>query len=323
LKFLIIRFSSIGDIILTTPIIRCLKLKYPDAEIHFLTKKAFYPVIKANPYIDHFHIYDNSLATSISALKHVNFDHIIDLHKNLRTFLVKCFLLKKSHTFDKINYEKWLMVNFKKNKLPEKHIVDRYFEGVSSLGVKDDGAGLDYYIAEEDILSLSTFPESHKNEYTVIVCGAKFKTKQYPAVSLKKLCEIDKRPWVILGGKEDKKVADIIASSGKHVLNLCGQLNINQSASVISRAKAVLTNDTGLMHMAAAFQKPLVVLWGNTIPAFGMYPYFGKSNKDKAVNLEVNGLSCRPCSKIGFHECPKKHFRCMNDIQPEQILKLL
>ena len=134
-KFLLIRFSSIGDVVLTTPVIRCLKKQVNDAEVHFLTKNSFAEIIENNLYIDKKIYFEDDLNAIIKNLKAENYDYIIDLHNNLRTFLIKLWLMKKSFSFNKLNFEKWLMVNSKINRLPNIHIVDRYMETIKSLGV--------------------------------------------------------------------------------------------------------------------------------------------------------------------------------------------
>src|SRR5690349_8684700 len=147
MKLLIIRFSSIGDIVLTTPVLRCIKQQIPDAEVHYLTKSSFRSVVVHNHYIDKIHFMDNDLKLVINQLKEERFDYVIDLHHNLRTLRVKRALDVPSFSFPKLNIQKWLLVNFKwKSIMPDKSIVERYFETVKELGVKNDGRGLDYFI---------------------------------------------------------------------------------------------------------------------------------------------------------------------------------
>ena len=313
MKILIIRFSSIGDIVLTTPIIRAIKQQIPGVEVHYITKQKFSSVIEANPYIDKIHTIKDSIFEITDELKKENFDYVIDLHHNIRTLKLKWILGKKSFSFRKLNWEKFLMVYFKINKLPKLHIVDRYFETLHSIGVKNDSKGLDYFISEKDIVNISSYLPAHfQNGYTVLVVGGSYFTKQIPINKLKEFCELSPNPLVLLGGKEDVLNSEEVhqAFLGK-TINLCGQLNINQSASIIQQAHKVITSDTGLMHIAAAFKKNITSVWGNTIPEFGMGVYL-PSNESKIV--EVKNLSCRPCSKLGHHSCPKKHFKCMNDI---------
>ncbi len=325
MKFLILRFSSIGDIVLTTPVIRCLKKKFPEAEIHYATKKAFRSIVRHNPYISQIHLLEDSVFTLINELKQQKFDYVIDLHHNQRTWLIKTLLGVKSFSFNKLNFEKWLIVNFKINKLPQQHIVDRYLETCKTLGVENDGQGLDYFIPKEDEVDILTLPEAFHKGYVSWVIGAKQNTKQFPVVKIvNALNEID-LPVVLMGGKEDLANADKIFSSleDRAIFNACGKFSLNQSASLIRQAKLVVTNDTGLMHIAAAFKKPVYSIWGNTIPAFGMSPYFG--NNDAAGNIsrkfEVLNLDCRPCSKLGYSSCPKSHFKCMNLINELEIAK--
>lgn len=322
-KILIVRFSSIGDIVLTTPVIRSLKKQKPEIEIHYLTKKVFSPVIEANPYIDKIHRLDNSLKAILEDLKSENFDFIIDLHRNLRSRIVISRLRKPSATFPKFNSYKWLLVNTKINLLPDVHIVHRYFKAVQKLKVDYDGQGLDYVIPEKDRLDLATILSADfQKGYMLVVVGGKHKTKQIPEHKLVEICNRAEYPVVIAGGKEDRNPADEIGKQLKvPYYNACGMFEINQSAYLVQQATVVLTPDTGLMHIAAAFRKPLVTMWGNTVPAFGMYPLLPEEQQKTYRILEVRNLNCRPCSKIGFERCPKGHFRCMNDIPVNDVLQ--
>ena len=327
MKILIIRFSSIGDIVLTTPVVRCLK-QQTGAEIHYLTKKNFEKILLSNPYIDRVFSVENDISALITMLKSMNYDYIIDLHKNLRSLRIKTALKCKSYSFDKLNVEKWLMVNLKINILPHKHIVDRYLETVVPLGVKNDGQGLDYFIPKEDEIDIATIDPKITQPYIAFVIGAAHATKRLPIEKIVAICDKITHPIVLLGGREDRGHGALIASKSKsYVVSFCGTLNLNQSASVIKQAHKVITHDTGLMHIAAAFQKDIISIWGNTIPEFGMYPYLPQKietsdwvNFKKESNfLEVQGLSCRPCSKIGYNTCPKEHFKCMKLMDTEGV----
>ncbi len=318
MKILIARFSSIGDIVLTTPVIRCIRQQLPGVELHYLTKQRFKGVIEHNPYIDRLFCIDASISEVTGKLRKENYDWVIDLHHNFRTLQLKTRLGKKSLSFDKLNWEKFLMVRFRLNKLPDKHIVDRYFEAIAPLGVRNDNKGLDYFIANEDRVELRTYlPESFHAGYTVLVAGGSYFTKRIPAHKLREICTLSPNPIVILGGKEDAAIAESIEKQfGGKVKNLCGRIPLNQSASLIEQSQKVITSDTGLMHIAAAYRKEVISIWGNTIPGFGMYPYLPG---DHSRILEVEGLDCRPCSKLGYKQCPKGHFRCMNDIDVTSI----
>lgn len=323
MKVLVIRFSSIGDIVLTTPVVRCLKLQ-GNAEIHYLTKTPFSNILEPNPYIDKVYAFTSDLASVLPALLAEQYDAVIDLHHNLRSLQVKFRLGKPATSFHKLNMEKWMLVQFGLNFLPARHIVDRYMETVAHLGVTNDGKGLDYFIAANQELEMPLIsPELQPGEFIAFVLGATHATKRLPVHKMAEICQGAKRPIVLLGGKQEAATGNLLAGQfGKKVVNLCGTLTLHQSASVVKQAGVVLTHDTGLMHIAAAFSKKIISVWGNTVPAFGMYPYY-----PEGVNLnhtvEVNGLRCRPCSKIGYDQCPKGHFRCMEEIPVAEILDLL
>ncbi|MBC6492471.1 glycosyltransferase family 9 protein [Flavihumibacter stibioxidans] len=326
MKVLIIRFSSIGDIVLTTPVMRCLKKQVPGVELHYLTKSSFASVLKANPYIDKLHLLQKNIEDTIRELKEEGFDMVVDLHHNLRTLRIKKALGCKSKSFNKLNVQKWLLTNLKVNLLPEKHIVDRYLETVSHLGVKNDGAGLDYFIPADETIKQQDIPVSHQLGYIGLVIGAAHATKRLPLDRLKELVKLLDHPVILMGGPDDKVIGEVLASIDPvKIYNACGKFSLNESADLVRQARIIISHDTGLMHIAAAFKKPIISVWGNTVPAFGMYPYYGQLQLGQSAPfhiVEVNGLSCRPCSKIGYEKCPKGHFRCMENISLQDI-KLL
>ncbi len=310
-KILITRFSSIGDIVLTSPVIRCLKEQLKNVEIHFLCKERFKETLIHNPNIDICHFFENNISEVISTLKSENFNYVIDLHNNVRSLKLKLSLGKKAYTFKKVNVKKAAAVLFKKPEiLPKTHIVQRYLETVSALGVKDDGKGLDYFIGKEDAVNLKEkFPLLISRNFIALVVGGSYHTKQIPLNKLIEICSKTNKQFIALGGKEDEWLVNELIKKCSNVINACGELSLNQSASVIQQSELVITSDTGLMHIAAAFGKKIISFWGNTIPEFGMYPY--KPNPENKI-MEVKNLKCRPCSKLGFKKCPKQHFNCMN-----------
>lgn len=317
-KFLIIRFSSIGDIVLTTPVIRCLKQQFDgNVEIHYLTKQTFTPLLEHNPYIDKLH----SIADNISEIRHElideKFDFVIDLHRNIRTLKVKQMLEVPYFSFDKLNWEKWLVVNFKVDKLPNIHIVDRYLDTLKKWNVVNDDKGLDFFIDENDFVK--DLPEEFNNGFVAISVGAAHVTKTLPKEKLRSLVQKLNKPVILLGGKEDIEKADYVSKDIiTPILNGCGKYRINQSAYLLKKARVVVSHDTGLMHIASAFNKPIVSIWGNTIPEFGMYPYMPE-NTEHCKFFEIENLKCRPCSKLGFNKCPKKHFKCMELIDLDKV----
>ncbi len=318
-KILVIRFSSIGDIVLTTPVVRCLKSQLPEAEICFLTKPQFTDLVAHNPHIDKCFYLKENLSDTIAELKKESFDFVIDLHHNIRTLAVKQALGVPSRAFNKLNVAKWLLVNTRLNLLPNTHIVDRYMKTVKHLGVVNDQKGLDFFIPNSEQVLMAELAPSHAGGFVAVVIGAKHNTKKLPVEKIIALCkEIDK-PIILVGGKEDQVEGEAISSaSGENVINACGKLSLLGSASVLRQALVVVTHDTGMMHIAAALRRPVVSVWGNTVPAFGMYPYM-PGNESKSVWIENKGLQCRPCSKIGYNQCPKQHFKCMQDLDVKHI----
>jgi ADP-heptose:LPS heptosyltransferase len=317
-KILIIRFSSIGDIVLTTPVIRCIKSTFPKVEVHVVTKQGFKDVLIHNPYIQTLHTFKEDINEVIPALKNEQFNCVIDLHNNLRSWRLKQALKVKAYNFDKLNVKKWLAVQFKsKTSLPAIHIVERYLKTVEVIGVKNDMKGLDYFISEAEHVNIKELFQL-SNPFTVLVVGGSYFTKQIPLTKLNEIVAKSKRRVILLGGKSDKAIADEVCKTNPTVITACGLLSLNQSASVIQQAALVITSDTGLMHIAAAYGKKIISIWGNTIPEFGMDPY--KAHTESVV-LEVKNLNCRPCSKLGYKACPKKHFKCMMAIEiNEQII---
>ena len=320
-KILVIRFSSIGDIVLTTPVIRALKQQMPGAEIHYLTKKANHSLLQNNKYIDKIHLLEDS--DLFHKLRKAKFDYIVDLHKNLRSLKVKIALGVKSKSFQKLNLKKLLLVKLKINKMPKLHIVDRYLEAASELGIKNDYKGLDFFLQEEDYIPPDALPLDFQGGYIAVVVGSKHYTKQMPQDLLIKICKGIDKPIILLGDKTDfAKATQIEKEVGTRVFNGCGAYNINQSSALVKNSIGVITADTGLMHIASALDKNIICLWGNTVMDFGMYPYRSKNSQAETHNFEVSNLSCRPCSKLGYSKCPKKHFDCMNKQDVEQIIKI-
>ena len=312
LKILVVRFSSIGDIVLTTPVVRMLK-KQLNAQVHYLTKSSYVSLLKNNPYIDSVYQIENSINEVIADLKKENYDYVIDLHNNLRTQILKIRLGVPAKSFNKLNMEKFMMTNFKMDTMPKVHIVDRYLETAKYLGVKNDNKGLDFFLSANDKVDVSIFTK----DYIVFVIGGQHATKILPNEKIISIINKVNKPVLLVGGPEDFERGEQIVASTNNTLNTCGKYSVLQSASLVQQAKMVITHDTGMMHIAAAFGQKIYSVWGNTVPEFGMYPYI--ENED-SKRIEVQALSCRPCSKIGYAKCPKGHFKCMQEIDENLFL---
>jgi len=315
-RILIIRFSSIGDIVLTSPVIRALRQKFPQADIRFLTKRTYAELVEPNPYLNGVFYLDQDIQAVIRQVKAFGPECIIDLHNNLRTSLVKAANGAKSYSFSKLNLEKWLRVNTHIDLLPDVHIVDRYLEAATSLGIVNDGQGLDFFIPEKVVMP--ALEREITGDYVVIVVGAKFNTKQVPTLKLRQILDGINAPIILIGGVDDAERGRQLANRPS-IMNACGKLSLLESARILQNARVVITPDTGMMHIAAAFGRPIISIWGNTIPKFGMAPYMPQ-HPEHSVIMEQKGLRCRPCSKIGFSACPKGHFNCMNLLDVNTII---
>lgn len=321
MKVLIIRFSSIGDIVLTSAVTRCVHEQIENSEVHFLTKAQFAFLVNNNPHISKVHPFDNSLKQTLQTLKQEKYDLIIDLHKSLRSRYFIKHLSAKSISFNKLNYKKWLFTKLKLNRLPEKHLVDRYFDSLRKIKVFNDSKGLEYHYGNKDLFKAKLNDYTNK-PYIIIAIGGTYLTKKLPNKKIIEIVnELSDSKVILIGGKEDSENATSIINTSKHpnCMNACGKISVDESAYLIEHAHHVISHDTGMMHIAAAFQKPLSLVWGNTHPSFGMFPY-GYEDNSIVHNHEVK-LDCRPCSKLGFDKCPKGHFNCMNLQNVEEIVK--
>lgn len=306
MKILVIRFSAIGDVLLTFPVVEALQHKYPSAEIHFLTKPSNKAVLELLSSKVHPRFLQESLVQTAKQLRGERYDLVIDLHNNLRTFLLQVLLMKGSwKRFRKLNFQKWLFTALKWNALPKVHVVDRYAQAALvnptnvTLAVCDTINGM----------------ELLPSKYVAWVLGATFSTKQFPLSKLIETIERLDMPIVLLGGEKENPLASSLQAHFPSLISLVGKTSLAEAASVLSKANVVVTNDTGLMHLAAFYEKPMVCIWGNTVPSFGMYPY----QSAPVFYAQVSDLSCRPCSKIGHNTCPKGHFDCMLKQQTVEI----
>jgi ADP-heptose:LPS heptosyltransferase len=309
-----------GDIIYTTPVVRCLKEQLPDSEIHFLTKPAFKYIYQNNPYLTALHTLKPTLSETIADIKSEKFDLIIDLHNNLRTSIIKLATGITSSTYKKDRISKWLALKFKWNRfISKEHLVDRYLETVKFLGVKNDNKPIDYYISKSYQLS-EFLPETHQQEFVAFVIGATHFTKRLPNDKIIEICKGIELPIVLLGGNDVKENALIIEQAiGNKVFNACGTTNLDQSVFLVSKAHKVIGFDTGLTHISEAFDRPLASIWGGTTPdLLGVHPY--KISDSLIVGED---LSCRPCSKFGLEKCPLGHFNCMKNIKPEIVVSFI
>jgi heptosyltransferase-2 len=315
-KILIIRLSSFGDILLTTPVIRSIKKINPGLQIDFVLKKEFFELLQFNPYITDIYKYsknDNEIKSLISTLAQNKYDLVIDLQNNFRSGKMTEFLKADVVRFRKNNLKKFLLVHFKTNKLKEAPPIPlRYAEAAE---VELDNDGLDFFT--------NCLPDSklNKDENYIGLCpGAKHFTKRWPEeyfIQLGKMLEAEGYKILLFGSLEEKEFLSEAENYFTGAVNLCCD-SFLQTGANMKLCKAVYTNDSGTMHLASAMKVPLIAFFGSTVKEFGFFPY-----KARSIVLENKNLSCRPCTHIGRKSCPKTHFKCMKEIKPEMAFNSL
>ncbi|MDQ7817637.1 MAG: glycosyltransferase family 9 protein [Melioribacteraceae bacterium] len=320
-RILIIRLSSLGDVLLTSPVIRVLKQQYPDTMIDFFVRTEYADAVKFNPNLNVVYTLPRSEKSKfiLKILKDNNYDFIVDLQNNFRSRLFTKSLNKTTYSYRKSTWDKYLLVRFKINRFKSvKSITQRYADSIP--GLKLDNAGLELF-APSDLESVLTTSDN----YIGICPGAKHFTKRWlPEYFVELGNKLHEKGFKILlfGGLEDKFVCELISSQIQGSVNLCNDNQLFSTLSEMKNCRLIICNDSGLMHTAAAVGVPIVTIFGSSVKEFGFAPY-GVPN----LILENNSLSCRPCSHIGRSSCPKKHFKCMKEITPEtviaSVLKLL
>lgn len=304
-KILCIRFSSIGDILLTTPIVRGLKAQFPQAEIHVATKTCFTHLWAENPYVDQVHGFNGNIFKFASELRKEGFDVVYDLHKNLRSHALCLLLGKIPKQINKYTSARKAFVKTKINTLPG-HLVDR---NLASLGLVKDNQGLDYFIPKAAQVNLVEYGIS--TPYVLFAIGAAHQTKVLSYTKMIELVDSIPHQVVLIGDDWDEKIGYRLATLfPDKIVNLCAKTSIAQSASLIQQASMVITHDSSMMHVAAALQHPnLCTIWGSTHPGLGFTPY-----QTPFTAVEHMNLACRPCSTQGSNVCPLGHFNCMNKL---------
>jgi len=333
LKILVIRLSSMGDILLSTPLLRQIKAKYGKSEIDFVVKKRFADLLRFNPHISTLIEFDDEdkkkdIRAIWKQLRTTRYHAVLDLHNNWRSNYLRLGLKAehKNHIC-KDKFRQICLVYGRKNKYKTVTPIPlRYLMVGKDLEIADDGKGLEIYwdagseTEIRDQLKEKNF-DSESKSYVCIAPGAGFFTKRWPAEYFQSLVRMIQHNYgnkiIILGGAADHYLHAVFPSDAR-LLNLAGEIKLLHSAFILSRARALVVNDTGLMHMATAVNIPVVSIFGSTVEELGFFPFRGKS----AV-VQNENLYCRPCSHIGRKTCPEKHFRCMREITPEKVFDQL
>ncbi|HTY37184.1 MAG TPA: lipopolysaccharide heptosyltransferase II [Bacteroidota bacterium] len=333
-KTLVIRFSSIGDIVLSTPLLRLLRARFPSGQIDYVTRTEYAELVRSNQNLNRTYEFDASegfegLRRLKKKIRDERYDLIVDIHDSLRSKYLRSIRGPQRVVLNKRIFERAVLVNAKKNLYKEIiPVAERYVETVKGLGIVPDGRGLELHIPDEVLFGVSgKMATLRLNNYEKVIglCpGARHFTKRWPADRFSQVGAVLANEYdakvLLFGGPEETAHAALICrdinekSGAERATNLCGALSLLETASALEYCDVVVTNDTGLMHIAVAMQRNIVAVFGSTVREFGFFPY-----DPEAVVVETQGLSCRPCSHIGLSECPEKHFRCMTEIGTEVV----
>ncbi len=313
-KILVIRLSSLGDILLVTPVVRALKNKNPGISIDFLLREEYSDALKLNNNLDNLYFYKRDgrfKAGLLESLKMNKYDFVFDLQNNYRSREICSALKVKTFRFFKHSLDKFLLVNFKINRLKNtKQIPFRYAGTIGELAL--DERGIDLYTDK--------FPDkiiSGKNNLIGFCPGARHFTKRWPADYFVKLGNLLTQygfTVLLFGGKSDRQLCSEISGQITTSYDLSNNNDLLQTVADMKSCKIIVGNDSGLIHAASSTNAKIIVIFGSTVREFGFAPF----NCDHLI-LENNLLTCRPCSHIGKEICPKKHFNCMKTIEPETV----
>jgi heptosyltransferase-2 len=313
-KLLLIRFSSLGDILLTTPLLAALRERYPLAEIDMVMSSEYGPLAPLLPGSPGVHLFNRSdgLVGLIKLRRELaqqrgGYDVVLDLHNNLRSRILRRGLGRRAYVIRKRTMKRWLLVRYKLDMMKdEPDVIGRYFETARPLGVSDHGSGARLGI-----------PPTQKDRAIALAPGARHATKRWPAeyyVKLGKAYAARGYSIRVFGSQTESEVCEHIrAGIGEQCMSFAGELSLSSTALELAKCEAALTNDSGLMHVATAVGTPTVAVFGPTVREFGFAP------REGATIVENSGLYCRPCTVHGSEACPEGHFRCMLELEPERV----
>lgn len=323
-KVLVIRFSAMGDIVLTTPFLRMFKNTYPEYSVDFLMKKNYIDILKYNKNInDILTLKENNFWKLVSRIRQINYDMIIDLQMSIRSWLISTLsgnLIKKNYKTRRL--KRFILINFHKNFYHDITPVPlRFLDAAKNLGVKDDGRGADFPVSQYELSNvknrLTKDGINNTNFLIVLAPGAGRETKKWPAERYAKLCKYFIKSGyevICIGDQKDSKSCDLITETSQKVKNYAGRLTLQQVAALLNQSKLLITNDTGVMHIGTAVCQNVIAIFGPTTEILGFFPFRGNASV-----IEKN-INCRPCSFHGTNTCPQKHFKCMRDISVQEVL---
>ena len=335
-KTLVIRFSSIGDIVLSSPMLRVLRARFPESQIDYVTRREYAELVKSNHNLNFTHEFDSTggfeaLRRLKKRVKEERYDLVIDIHNSIRShYLRSVRSAAEILTIDKRIVERTALVKLKKNLYKEiVPVEDRYIEPLKKFGIQNDGKGPEFHIPDEILFEVSGRMATlrlNRFEKVIGLCpSSRHETKRWPQGRFvevgSRLAKKFEATMLVFGGEADKLlcssiVEGIVANAGTdRAISFSGQLSLLQTAAAMEYCDVIVTNDSGLMHIASAMKKKLVAIFGSSVREFGFFPTGSGS-----IVVERASLYCRPCSHIGRNSCPEGHFRCMKEIEVDEVL---
>jgi heptosyltransferase-2 len=332
-RILIIRLSSLGDVILTTPVIAAVKAQFPNSELSFLTKARYADLLRNDPRILSVVEFDpverhggvSGFMSLVSELRSHDFDLLIDLHANLRSFVLRRLVKSRVKLkYDKCWLRRWLMVHLKLLKTKPVRTVDSYLEPLQRLGVEASERNPLIFLGRDDLECPNHFLLERRVKKDDIVVGvhpgAKWETKRWSADKFAGVCQslterLDYRVVLLGDAGEAKLVEEVGRSIPDEKLVKAVGFPLGKFMSLISRCDCLITNDSGPMHIASALQVPVVAIFGPTHPKLGFAP---SGSRNVVLCAEVK---CSPCSLHGEKRCSKKSRYCMDLIEPDVVVE--
>jgi heptosyltransferase-2 len=323
---LLVRFSSIGDILLTTPLARALARRHAEARLVYVTKRAMAPLVSDNPHIHEVVALDpdEPLPHLARRLRALGPTHGLDLHGSVRSAALR--LLVRCHWtgYRKRKLARALLIATKLDAYGRRvPVAERYFEAARALDAWPDGGPPEFSLSQGARDRVAEWLEQRGLAAARLVAlapGAAHATKRWPLMHWLALADRLRAAGyraVILGGPEDRGLARQLADGGGGVESATGEFSLQETGALLARARALVSGDTGVMHMATGVGTPVIALFGPTVEQFGFFPY-----RAPAVVLQ-RPLGCRPCSATGTARCPMGHHRCLGDIAPAEVAAAL
>jgi heptosyltransferase-2 len=325
---LLVRFSSIGDILLMTPLLRALRRRHSDARITVVTRANLAPLLAHNPRITELIGWDESqsLADLGSQLKGRGFSHRLDLHGSVRSLALRRHVGGRWTSYRRHRMARLVLIRTKWDIYRDRRpVAERYFDAARDLDVTPDDGSLEMFLSRPTLNAAEAFLAERGigtiRQLIAVAPRAAHFTKRWPLhhwIALVRRLAENGNDIVVVGGPDDRDLAaEVATAGGERAASAAGEFDLPGTAAVLKRVRALVAGDTGVMHMATAVGTPVVALFGPTVEPFGFFPYHAK-----AMVLQ-RSLYCRPCSAHGGAKCPEVHHRCLQDLLPEDVLEAL